>query len=128
MSYLIYAYLIIFTIILIGNTMFCIKFHTNLWMVLYELLAGVYLIAVTLVYHYGSIKERINIWMALPIILVITVDFYFSVLDRGQSIKPKDLNIEVSDSEMELGTITSVIFAAPAYVSGSMLLIEKISH
>jgi hypothetical protein len=128
MSYLIYTYLIIFTIILIGNTMFCIKFHTKLWMVLYELLAGVYLIAVTLVYHYGSMKERINIWMALPIVLVIAVDFYFSVLDKGQSIKPKDLDIEVSDSEMELGTITSVIFAAPAYVSGSMLLIEKISH
>lgn len=126
MSYLIYAYLIIFTIILIGNAIFCIKFKTNIWLVIYELLAGIYLIGATLVYHYGSMKEHISIWLALPIILVIAVDFYFSVLDKGQSIKPKKLDIEVSDSEMELGTVTSIIFAAPAYVSGSMLLIDKI--
>ena len=126
MSYLIYAYLIIFTIILIGNAIFCIKFKTNLWLVLYEVLAGAYLIIATLVYNYGSLKERVNIWMALPIVAIIAVDFYFSVLDKGQTIKPKDLDIEVSDSEMELGTVTSIIFAAPAYICGSMLLIDKL--
>jgi hypothetical protein len=124
MSYLIYAYLIIFTVILIGNTIFCFKHQTNIWLVLYELLAGAYLISVTLIYHYGALKDRINIWLTVPIVIVIAIDFYFSVLDKKQNIKPKD--IEISDSEMELGTITSVIFAAPAYVSGAMLLIDKI--
>jgi hypothetical protein len=89
-------------------------------------LAGAYLIIATLVYHYGSLKERVNIWMALPIVAIIAIDFYFSVLDKGQSIKPKDLDVEVSDSEIELATVTSIIFAAPAYVSGSMLLIDKL--
>lgn len=126
MSYFIYTYLIIFSLILLGNTIFCFKHHTALWLVLYELLAGLYLLAVTVVYNYGNLKERINIWLTVPIIIVIATDFYFSVLDKQQKIRPKNIDLEFSESDMEMGTITSIIFAAPAYVSGALLLIDKL--
>ena len=124
MRYVMYAYLLIFFISVVVNCYFWLKVKANKALLLYEISAAFYLIAVSVVYFTPALVEKVNIWFCIPVIPVVMVDIYMTVWGKDETICPS--GFEYDKNELEIARIMAVVFVAPAYISGIMLLIDKI--
>jgi len=118
-----YAYVAVFVSILLGNSIYWIKYRGKWWMLAYELVSGSYLVAMIIIYFSDSLSTGITRWITLPTVAIIIADFYLSMWGRTDILTPDGL--EVSENEFEVARIISVIFAAPAYIIAGLLLAEK---
>jgi len=123
MLYCVYAYLLIFFISLVINSILWIRARASIALLIYEVIGASYLIALTLIYFTPGWADGINIWYCLPVIPFIITDIYLSVWGKPEWICPPGL-IKHTENELELARVASVIFAAPAYISGVLLLIQ----
>lgn len=123
MLYCVYAYLSIFFISLVINSILWLRAKASLPLLIYEITGASYLIALTLIYFTPGWAEGINIWYCLPVIPFIIADIYLSVWGKPEWICPSNL-VKHSEDELELARVAAVIFAAPAYICGVLLLIQ----
>jgi hypothetical protein len=123
MLYCVYAYLLIFFISLVINSILWIRAKANSLLLIYEIVGASYLIALTLIYFTPGWADGINIWYCLPVIPFIIADIYLSVWGKPEWICPPTV-VKHTEDELELARVAAVIFAAPAYISGVLLLIQ----
>jgi hypothetical protein len=109
-------------LILLSNIYCWIKYKGSLAMLLYELLSGAYMVFLIFAYFSLDVKKQISVPVVLPAAGIIMFDFYMSIWGDIRKFIPKALPVE--DRELEFARITSVSFAAPAYIVCSLLLIE----
>ncbi|QSH41141.1 hypothetical protein P0136_09565 [Lentisphaerota bacterium ZTH] len=126
MRIVMYCYAAIFALLLIGNTVFWIKSRGGWKMLLYELFSGGCIIAAVLIYFTPAWTKAVNPWLTLLAIPVIAVDFYMSVIMHPDHTKPP--GIDVSESEIDIARIISLIFEAPGYITAALLMVEKWRH
>ena len=122
MLYCVYAYLLIFFISIVVNSILWLRAKANVPLLIYEVTGASYLIAATLIYFTPAWAENVNIWFCLPIIPFIITDIYLSVWGRDEWICPPAL--KHTKTELELARIAAVIFASPAYICGILLLLQ----
>ncbi|MBU8901690.1 MAG: hypothetical protein KOO69_03030 [Victivallales bacterium] len=80
--------------------------------------------AITLIYFTPDWETAVNIWACLPIIAFITIDIYLTVWGKDEWICPPSISFKCNENELELARIAAVIFVAPAYISGVLLLLQ----
>ena len=122
MRYFIYAYLLVFFISILINSILWIRAKANISLLIYEILAASYLTAVTLIYFTPSWTTVVNIWFCLLIVPFVITDIYMTVWGRDEWICPP--GFKHTENELELARIVAVIFVAPVYISGIMLLLQ----
>ncbi|MDD5697178.1 MAG: hypothetical protein PHH77_01055 [Victivallaceae bacterium] len=122
MRYFIYAYVLIFFISVLVNSVLWIRTKSKIPLLLYEIFTAAYLVAVTLIYFTPGWPEAVNSWFSLLIIPLVMTDIYLTVWGKDELICPPGL--KYSKNEMELARVLAVIFAAPAYLSGIMLMFQ----
>jgi hypothetical protein len=122
MPYIIYAYVFIFFVSILINSILWLRAKANFFLFIYEILAACYLATVTLIYFTPNWVENINIYFPLFIIPIIITDIYITVWGKDEWLCPPGL--EYSKGELELARVIAVIFVAPAYISGIMLLLH----
>ncbi len=122
MQYVIYAYLLIFFISIVVNSILWIRAKANISLLVYEIIGTSYLIIATLIYFTPDWENSINIYFCLPLIPFIMTDIYLTVWGKDEWICPPVF--KHTESELESARIAAVIFAAPAYISGIMLLLQ----
>ncbi|MCK4983196.1 MAG: hypothetical protein KAS17_09750 [Victivallaceae bacterium] len=122
MRYFMYAYLLIFFVSILINSILLVRAKANISLLIYEILAASYLMAVTLIYFTPGWMTVVNIWFCLLIVLFVITDIYMTVWGRDEWICPP--GFKHTGSELELARIVTVIFVAPAYISGIMLLLQ----
>jgi hypothetical protein len=125
MPLLMKLYLMIFASLLVMNIIYWIK-HPGfkVWVLLYEILSAMYMMVLIIAYWSPDLQELFSIGNIIPFIAILLVDFYFSVWGR-----PKELGIdqpEVTEGELEMAKAISVVFAAPAYITGILFFYENI--
>jgi len=125
MQYFVYAYLLIFFISIVVNSILWIRAKASILLLTYEIVVASYLIAMMLIFFTPSWANSINPWFCLAIIPFIIIDIYMTVWGKDEWICPPAL--KHSKNELELARIFAVIFVAPAYISGILLLIQKIA-
>ncbi len=123
MLYCIYAYLLVFFASLVINSILWIRAKANIILLFYEIIGASYLITLTLIYFTPSWSDGISIWYCLPVIPFIITDVYLSVWGKPEWICPPTLG-KHSEDELELAKVAAIIFAAPAYISSVLLLIQ----
>lgn len=124
MQYLIYAYLLIFFISVVVNSVLWIRAKASILLLIYEIIAAFYLITATFIYFTPTWAENVNIWFCLPVIPFIMVDIYMTCWGKDEWICPPVF--KHTKEELELARIAAVIFASPAYISAVLLLIQAV--
>jgi hypothetical protein len=124
MRYFIYAYLLIFILGLLFNSIMWIRAKANIFILLYEILTACYLTAATLIYITPGWPEYINIWFCALIIPFAAVDIYMTVWGPDELITPPGMNI--SQADLETARVMAVVFVSPAYICGILLLLETL--
>lgn len=122
MQYFVYAYLLIFFISVVVNSVLWIRAKASISLLIYEIIVAFYLIVITLIYFTPGCSALVNIWLCLPVIPFIITDIYLTVWGKDEWICPSSL--KYNENELELARIAAVIFVAPAYISGIMLLVQ----
>ena len=122
MLYFVYAYLLIFFISVLVNSVLWIRAKANFLLLIYEITVACYLIAITLIYFNTAWAAAVNIWFCLLIIPFIMTDMYMTIWGKAEWICPP--TFKYSEGELELARVLAVIFVAPAYISGIMLLLS----
>ena len=122
MRYFMYFYLLVFFISALINSVLWIRAKSRVSLLIYEIFTASYLTAVTLIYFTPDWKTNVNFWFCLLIIPVVATDIYMTVWGKDELICPA--GIEHSQKELELARIVAVIFVAPAYISGILLLLQ----
>jgi hypothetical protein len=118
-----YTYAAVFATVLIANSFIWIKLKNKWGLLIYEFFSGSCLVAAVVIYFTEFLRQGINKWFTLLIIPIIVTDIYMSVWMDAEKLRPE--NIEINEKELEFAKIFSIIFAAPAYITGIFLLIEK---
>ncbi|MCP3967118.1 MAG: hypothetical protein GY750_11355 [Lentisphaerae bacterium] len=118
-----YIYAAIFAVILIGNSIFWVKSKGGWGMLAYELLSGCCIIAAVFIYFTPAWKMAVSPWLTLLAVPVILIDFYMSVVMHPDLSKPAGL--DVSEEEVDIARVISLIFAAPGYLTAALLIFEK---
>ena len=122
MQYFVYAYLLIFFVSVVVNSVLWIRAKASISLLIYEIIVASYLIMVTLIYFTPDCSALVNIWLCLPVIPFIITDIYLTVWGKDEWICPP--SFKYNENELELARIAAVIFVAPAYIGGIMLLLE----
>ena len=125
MRYFIYTYLAIFMLGLLFNSIMWIRAKANIFILLYEILTACYLTAASLIYVTPGWSEHTGIWFCVLIIPFVTVDIYMTVWGPDKLLCPPGMNI--SKSDLETARVMAVVFAAPAYICGILLLLETLA-
>jgi len=120
MHFFVYAYLLIFFISVVVNSILWIRAKANILLLSYEIIVAFYLIAITLIYFTPIWEAEVNMWFCIWIIPCIITDIYMTVWGKDEWICPPEF--QHNESELELARIVAVIFVAPAYISGILLL------
>ena len=122
MAWWVITYVIFFILILSSNTVYWLKIKGKKLFVLYEFIAGIYLIFVIIAYWVPRFQKHLGIYNVIAVAVIILVDFYFSVWGRLE-----DLGIsfsEIDEKEIEIAKVISIILSAPAYITGTLLSYE----
>ena len=122
MRYLMYAYLLIFFISILINSVLWVRAKANISLLIYEILVASYLTAVTLIYFTPGWAATVNIWFCLLIVPFVITDIYMTVWGKDEWICPP--GFKHTKNELEFARIIAVIFVAPAYISGIMLFLQ----
>ncbi|MFA6716777.1 MAG: hypothetical protein WCS27_15455 [Victivallaceae bacterium] len=122
MRYVMYGYLAIFFVSILINSVLWVRAKANMALLIYEIIAAAYLTAVTLIYFTPGWADGINIWFCLLIVPLVITDIYMTVWGRDEWICPP--GFEHTEKELEMARMAAVIFVAPAYISGIMLLLQ----
>ena len=122
MIYFVYAYLLIFFVSAIINSVLWIRAKASISLLIYEIIVASYLMAITLIYFTPNWEAAVNIWVCLPVIAFITIDIYLTVWGKDEWICPP--SFKYKENELELARMAAVIFVAPAYISGILLLLQ----
>ena len=123
MRYFMYTYLLFFIISVLINSILWIRAKANVPLLVYEILAALYLTTVTSIYITPEWATTANIWFCLLIVPLIIIDVYMTVWGKDEWICPP--GFKHSGNELELARIAAVILVAPAYISGVMLLLQN---
>ena len=124
MQYFIYAYLVIFMLGLLFNSIMWVRAKANIFILIYEILTACYLTAVSLIYVTPGWSQYVNIWFCMLIIPFVSMDIYMTVWGPDELICPPGMSI--SKSDLEIARIMAVVFVAPAYICGALLLLETL--
>lgn len=122
MRYFMYAYVLVFFISVLINSVLWVRAKTKIFLLIYEIFTASYLTAVILIYFTPGWADSINIWFCLLIIPLVITDIYMTVWGKDELICPP--GFKHTKNEMEFARVAAVIFAAPAYISGIMLLLQ----
>ncbi len=122
MRYFMYAYVLVFFISVLINSVLWVRAKTKIFLLIYEIFTASYLTAVILIYFTPGWADSINIWFCLLIIPLVITDIYMTVWGKDELICPP--GFKHKKNEMEFARVAAVIFAAPAYISGIMLLLQ----
>ncbi|MCP4180388.1 MAG: hypothetical protein GY756_21715 [bacterium] len=83
------------------------------------------MIYIIIIYWTPEISYLFNFLNIIALILIISVDFYFTIWGN-----PEDLGLnmpKISKKEQEIAKIIAIVFASPAYVIGLLLSINLIA-
>ena len=122
MRFVMFTYACIYLLILFSNIYYWLKYQGSLSMLLYELLSGAYMVFLIFAYFTPELSNKMPVLAVLPVTGIILFDFYMSVWGDIRKFAPKNLPVE--NHELEFARILSVIFAAPAYIVGVLLLTD----
>lgn len=119
------TYTFLFGLIVFINFGYLVSVRCKIMVLVYELLAGVFMLGMMLAYWVEFIYQQLNLLVLPAFILVLTVDIKMSVYRDYQ-----DLGIEISenmsDNELELAGALSLIFASPAYITSGLVCLKLI--
>lgn len=117
-------YMLLFFVLLVSNLIFHFKYKMKLVFFVYEIFSAIYMILVMIAYWNPLIMERLNLISIMPLILILAIDIYFSIWG-----KLEDLGLKIpglSRHEQETAKVISILFTAPAYIVGLLLVFELI--
>jgi hypothetical protein len=117
-------YILLFLVLLVSNLFFHFKYKMKLVFFVYEIFSAIYMILVMVAYWNPLILERLNIVSIIPLIFILAIDIYFSIWG-----KVEDLGLKIpglSTHEQETAKIISILFTAPAYIVGLLLVFELV--
>lgn len=132
MPWFMYIYVICLGIIVLSNVIYWLIVRQKFLLTCYEFFAGAYLIFVIMSYWFPFLKSSFSAANIPAIIAVISLNFYFSVLQK-RNVDIKQLFPEIDDeraaiardfSVIEIAKAFPVLLAAPAYVIGAIQSIE----
>jgi len=117
------TYVVIFCILLIGNAVFWVKHRGKLWVLLYEIASGTYLIYCVLVFLYPEILNFTTRWPLAAIPAVLAFECYYSIWGDTEDLLPDDSE-QMTATELEFAKGFSVLLAAPAYIIAAKLFMN----
>ena len=108
-------YIFFFLLILILNTYFHIKHKARIKILAYEILSTLYLLYLIFCYWHPSMLNKLTTANIIAFIIILFVDFYFSLWGKMEDVGFKDLP-DLSNKDMESAKAVSLIIASPAYI------------
>lgn len=123
MHWLLLAYIIIFSVLLIFNSYFWVINKGKIHILLYELITGFYLIFIVCLYVYPVLIKTVGIWPILPVPAVLASECYFSVWGNLDDLIPE--NQKAGRPELEAARGFSILFSSPAYLIAAKLFIDN---
>ena len=125
MPWYIQSYIILFALLLLANIYHWIKGRGKLLIMIYELLSGLAVMALTAAYWMPAIMERLSAWSAIAFAAIIISDIVFS-FRAGRADFGPEIAEGMSDKEFETAKTLSILFAAPGYICGALSSFELI--
>ena len=124
MRIIIYIYLVIYFLSVLANIFMWIKTKGHKLLLLFEIITAFYLMFITFIYFTPTLYESFNFYWGIPVVPFALVDIYLSVWGKDDLICPPETGF--SKNDLEIARILSVVFIAPAYISGFLFLLEKL--
>jgi hypothetical protein len=113
------VYTILFILVVISNLIFQLKLKIRKFILLYEFFSAGYMIFLIYVYWTPSIMNNISILNLFALPFIIGVDFYLTIWGKEEELGIKIP--EMTKKEFETAKTVSILFAAPAYITGLLL-------
>lgn len=124
MKWVMYVYAAIYSSTLLFNLYYWLKHRGKMWIFLYELLSGAYMVFLILAYFNYTLRASLTLWTLLPAVVITGIDFYMSLWGDLAKLTPE--GVELNKTEIELARCVSVIFASPCYIIAFILLVDKL--
>ena len=125
MPWWIKVYTILFIIIVISNLVFQLKNKTKKSILCYEFISALYMVFLIYAYWSPIILHIINILNVIALALIIGIDFYLTIWGDEEEL---GLKIPaMSKKEIDIAKAASILFAAPAYITGLLVSCHMIT-
>ena len=112
-------YTILFILVVISNLIFQLKLKIRKFILLYEFFSAGYMVFLIYAYWTPSIMHNISILNLFALPFIIGVDFYLTIWGKEEELGIKIP--EMTKKEFETAKTVSILFAAPAYITGLLL-------
>ena len=113
------VYTMLFILVIILNFVFQLKLKTRSFILVYELLSAGYMVFLIYVYWTPSLLNSISILNLLGLPFIICADFYMTIWGKEDDLGIKTSGM--SKKEFEAAKTISILFSAPAYITGILL-------
>ena len=117
-------YLALYLLLIAANSIYCLygKAKIKVWMLVYEILSGAFIIFMAAAYWIPMLKPWPGIGCAVAFLIVLLLDMRFTIAGTPQELGIEEL--EMGDLEVDMIKGLSLVFAAPAYIMGMLLSVE----
>ena len=112
-------YTVLFIIIIISNLAFQFKLKGKKIVMVYEFFSAVYMVFLIVAYWSPSMIIDFNPYYLTALPFILGVDFYLTLWGKEEELGIK--MPEMSHKEFETAKVISIVFAAPAYITGLLL-------
>ena len=123
MPWWMFTYLLLFGGLLLGNAIFWLKHRGKVWILLYEVFSGFYLIFAAVALWHPEILKTTDRWPVLAVPAVIAFECYYSIWGDTEALLPAD-QPRLVGTELEFAKAFSVLMASPAYIAAAKLFID----
>ena len=118
------SYVVLFAVVLALDLFFSLRGGLKAMFFAYEALSGVFLLFLMFAFWSPGLRGGIDTFTLAGFCANVGVDFYFSVWGDPATLGMRDW--EVSGKDFETAKAIGVLFNAPAYVIGLLLLVETL--
>ena len=118
------SYVVLFAVVLVLDLFFSLRGGIKAMFFAYEVLSGVFLMSLMLAFWSPGLRGFIDLFTLAGFCANVGVDFYFSVWGDPAALGMREG--EVSGKDFETAKAIGVLFNAPAYVIGGLLLVETL--
>ncbi|MDD3117541.1 MAG: hypothetical protein PHQ27_00015 [Victivallales bacterium] len=123
---LLWFYVVVYGVLLLGNAYFWLRHHGQPGILLYELLSGTYLLFMVLLFIYPSWQQgAVMLWLTMAVPMVLGAECYLAIFGDLEKHLKTVSDHRMTGAELETARGISVLFSAPAYIIAAKVFIDR---
>ncbi len=119
-------YATIYLLFVVSNLGYLLYIRSKLWLILYDFSSGLYLSFLMLAYWSVKLNPTIGLIHVPFFVAIIAIEVYLTVWGRLEDMGLK--LPDISEKDAELAKAVSILFSAPAYISGGLLCFDVVTR